>query len=562
MAGRMETEKAVRNILRELRTIGLYEPSLEERLRSHYEQPDYEDPILVQREYGGQQVDFRISTDVDRQRGMFLHFYTVYVPAIYEVPEHFVRNGVDSAALEERMKEIDWQADIDWRSQDEYLSGAYRDHPVGRIFWEMYRFRELVGRNDLKGVIRGGELVNYLGFKYFGQGPMTRKIIADGPDLRELYYRELSFPPFLLPAVVGRRIGDVPELERLGDLADFKDTKNREIMNLNNLEKLREEMAGLGFSEKLMDQMEAQMKADLPEFKLYGSLPATEGRVDLTLHFKQSGKSDYYFFNKYEVCHEKGPSLAEGDHLMVATKVGQEEGVGKDFVLVSEALVYFKGQQESLKGQEFVSNLCVGDREDPEKLATMVNGKVNFVEKDFASTYRSSPINQTIYVEKGRGFGVEQAANLIQGRAVYRDDMVSQAGQQYKAWIKLDFDVPKDRFGNYLLNQYTDPAYGFDLSRVLDKFEIRELEDPAKRELLESSIRNGNRPTVTVEKDGKPVQLQIEASPRYSQINMFTPEGRSEKREQFLKSVPKMDKAEGQAQDKEKSRSKAKGMGV
>lgn len=334
-------------------------------------------------------------------------------------------------------------------------------------------------------------------------------------------------------------------------------------MNVNNLEKLRQEMAGLGFSEKLMEQMEVQMRADVPEFRLYGSLPATEGRVDLTLHFKQSGKSDYYFFNKYEVCHEKGPSLMEGDHLMVATKVGQEEGVVRDFVLVSEALEYFKGQQESLKGQEFVSNLAVGrDTEELEKLATMVNGKVNFVEKDFASTYRSSPINQTIYVEKGRGFGVEQAANLIQGRAVYRDDMVSQAGQQYKAWIKLDFDVPKDRFGNYLLNQYTDPAYGFDLSRVLDKFEIKELADPAKRELLESSIRNGNRPTVTVEKDGKQVQLQIEASPRYSQINMFTPEGRSEKREQFLKAAPKLDKDKGQGLEKNRNRSRDKGVSV
>ncbi|MCY1530964.1 hypothetical protein D9M68_661740 [compost metagenome] len=69
----------------------------------------------------------------------------------------------------------------------------------------------------------------------------------------------------------------------------------------------------------------------------------------------------------------------------------------------------------------------------------------------------------------------------------------------------------------------------------MDRFNIKELEDPAKREILESSLRNGNRTFVTSEKDGQPMKLFIEAVPRYSQINMYAENGRPEKREQFLK---------------------------
>jgi hypothetical protein len=296
-------------------------------------------------------------------------------------------------------------------------------------------------------------------------------------------------------------------------------------MNLNNLENLQQEMESLGFQKALVAQMEEKMKANLAEFKLYDSVSATKGRVDMTLFFKQSSQSDYYYLNKFEVCHEKGLPIPQGSKVMVyTTPEGADKGMVKNFVHVSQAIAFFNEQKQELK---------VGQ------------------------TYRTSPINQTIYVEKGKGFSSEQAVNLIQGRAVFRDDMVSQAGQQYKAWIKLDFDVPKDRFGNFMMNQYTDPSYGFDLAKVLDKFEIKELADPVQREILERSIRNGNRATVTVDKNGEKVKLEIEAAPRYSQINMFTKQGRPEKREQFLKAEDFK-----QGRDRAHNKNKVQGQGI
>ncbi|RZM23011.1 MAG: hypothetical protein EOO88_27560 [Pedobacter sp.] len=336
-------------------------------------------------------------------------------------------------------------------------------------------------------------------------------------------------------------------------------------MNLNNLENLQQEMKDLGFKKELIDQMEEKMKANVADFRLYDSLEATRGRVDMTLFFKQSSQSDYYYLNKFEVCHEKGQAIPQGHKVMVLTQhEGTDKGMSRSFMHISEGIAFFNGQKQELLEQNGISHLVVGkDASSAVKLASMENGKVNYVQKEFAQTYRTSPINQTIYVEKGKGFSAEQAVNLIQGRAVYRDDMVSQSGQQYKAWIKLDFDQPKDRFGNFLINQYTDPAYGFDLSKVLDKFEFKELADPAKREILEGSIRNGNRALVTVEKNGEPVKLELEAVPRYSQINLYTIEGRAEKREQFLKQPDmKQDYAQSRNKAQEKNKKQEQGFGV
>ena len=378
------------------------------------------------------------------------------------------------------------------------------------------------------------------------------------------FYEVYPFPSSLNVGVVINRMNDTGKLRALSELT-MGFPNNKFIMNLNNLENLREEMKALGFKAALIEQMEDKMKANVADFKLYDAMEATRGRVDVGLYFKQSGQSDYYYLNKFEVIHEKGQPIKEGEKIMVLTQMeGADKGMTKNFVQVSEAIAFFNGQKEMFKENNGVSNLVVGkDANSAVKLATMENGKVNYLQKEFAQTYRTSPINQTIYVEKGKGFTAEQAVNLIQGRAVYRDDMVSQAGQQYKAWIKLDFDVPKDRFGNFMINQYTDPAYGFDLSKVLDKFDIKELADPAKREILEGSIRNGNRALVTVEKNGEPIKLELEAVPRYSQINLYTKEGRPEKREQFLKQPDiKQEYAKSRNKAQEKNKKQDQGLGV
>ncbi|HWY36996.1 MAG TPA: hypothetical protein VNY73_00460 [Bacteroidia bacterium] len=302
-------------------------------------------------------------------------------------------------------------------------------------------------------------------------------------------------------------------------------------MNRNNLENLRDELKRLGFKDKVIADMEKQMEKGVPDFTLHDQVPGSRGQVDLTLHFRQSGQSENYYFNKFEAALNTGKGLEEGQKYMVISPNPNEPGKNlvKSFDNVSSAIAFFKEQ----KGD---SELAAGkDAAHKTELAKMEQGKVNYVAKDFQRTFRTPAQTQTFFVERGKGFTAEQAANLIQGRAVYRDDLLNLGGQEYKAWIKLDMDSPKDRYQNYQTNQYHVPTYGFDLEKTLEKFQLKEMDDPAKKEKLIHALENGNRPLITTVKDGQDTKLFMEASPRYSQLNFFREDGKPEKREQFLK---------------------------
>ena len=68
---------------------------------------------------------------------------------------------------------------------------------------------------------------------------------------------------------------------------------------------------------------------------------------------------------------------------------------------------------------------------------------------------------------------------MLQGRGAYREDMVSRAGEQYKAWNTFAFDQPKDKYGNYKVQQYNE-NYGFDVKQSLAEYRIKQLDDPKK----------------------------------------------------------------------------------
>ncbi|PWS28463.1 hypothetical protein DHW03_00975 [Pedobacter yonginense] len=299
-------------------------------------------------------------------------------------------------------------------------------------------------------------------------------------------------------------------------------------MNLNNLEDLKDEMKKLGFDEALITKMEEHMKNDDPAFKLYDEVKASRGQVDITLHFKQSGQSDYYYLNKLEAVHNQGKPLQEGQKYMVITKTEEGKNIVKKLENVAEAIDFFKKQNGN-------SELAVGkDAANKTMLANMEEGKVNYVSKDFKRDYYSPSIPQTFWLDHGKGFSKEQAANLVQGRAVYRDDLLSREGTPYKAWMQLDTEKERDRQNNLTFRQFTD-AYGFDVKALLDDFKIKEMADPKKATALETSLINGNRQLVTVEKEGQEAKMYLETAVRYGKLNFYREDGKPEKREQFLK---------------------------
>lgn len=344
-----------------------------------------------------------------------------------------------------------------------------------------------------------------------------------------------------------------PLLEAIKEANSF--TKNT-FMNYNNLENLKEELSKLGFRKQVAEDMQKQMESGKSEFQLHDRVMGNKGQVDLTLHFKQSGQSENYYLNKFDVRLLNGKGLAEGEKYLVIRPNEQDPGknIAKSFDKVEDALTYFK----ALHGN---ATLASGkDAAHKFDLARMEAGNVNYIDKDFNRTYKNPGISQTVFVERGKGFTAEQAVNLIQGRAVLRDDLIKLGGEPYKAWNKLDTDSQKDRYQNFPMLQYHVPTYGFELDKVLEKFNIKEMGDDKQREKLMQSLENGNRPLVTVLKDDKEQKLFLETSPRYSQLNFFREDGKPEKREQFLK--PEFQNEVKIGQDKTQNKQQEQGMAV
>lgn len=302
-------------------------------------------------------------------------------------------------------------------------------------------------------------------------------------------------------------------------------------MNLNNLEDRKDELRELGFSEKTIAQVEENMRQGVPKFKAYDSMPATDkGQIDYTIPFNKSSMSDYYYFSKYEVVHNKVDPLEPGQKYMVIKKGEDGKNIVKKLDNVNEAIELFKKQDGN-------AELAIGkDAAHKNMVANMENGKVNFVAKPFQGAYYANPIPQTFFVSEGQGLSKEQAGNLVQGRAVYKDDLLDSQGMVYKAWLMLNTDKPRDRYNNLKINPYRDPNYGFNLTEALKHYNIKDLENPERAKEIYESIMNGNKVKVMAEKkNGETLPVHITAAVRFRKINFSLENGKPEIREDFLK---------------------------
>jgi hypothetical protein len=72
-------------------------------------------------------------------------------------------------------------------------------------------------------------------------------------------------------------------------------------MNQKNYEYLRDQVKFTGFGDALENDLKNKLEQQQPEFVLAHQGRFGNDTVLATLHFKQSDKSDMYFFNRYEV---------------------------------------------------------------------------------------------------------------------------------------------------------------------------------------------------------------------------------------------------------------------
>lgn len=320
-------------------------------------------------------------------------------------------------------------------------------------------------------------------------------------------------------------------------------------MNRNSLENFRSEARALKVPEKMITAAESMMEQGIEKFAIRGQIPADKGMMDLSIHLKKSGQSDYYYFNRFDIAQSKAKPVEKEHQYLVITPDDKGKNLIRKFDSPVQAMDYFREQTRT-------SELATGKATDKDlqyrdTLATMKDGKVDYVKKEFSQTFYSPVLKNSHYIDRGRGFSVEQAANMLQGRAVFRDDMVSRAGEQYKAWSVYQFDQPKDRYNNYTMKQFGE-GYGFDLKKELAAYGIKELGKKETAEKLVADLQNGHKPMVSVTGlDGEEKKLRIEAMPRYTNINFFELNGKPAKREEYRKDQS-LDKGIGKYKSKSK----------
>ena len=471
-------------------------------------------------------------------QGMEWQTYYLIQPHPEEELVHFVNNGVDSDELEERFAREDWSGEMTPEKWD--------------LVYDFAKFTATYDELASEYKARMDDIAETLFSKYLGGTDAEDAVLARVPEYYGMFYKR----HYLNPEVTLQQA-----LENIyGPKQDLMPVSKTIKMNINktNLENLQAEMRALKFDDRLIEAMESEMAKGRPLFDLRAQVQIDRGQMDLTLRFKQSGSSEYYYLNRYELSTTNAnPLEADKKYWVIADgKNEKDQTPTKSFVNVVEAIEYFKNTPG-------VKELAIGkSAADKFTLATRDKVKVDYVEKDFKMAYYGTIRTNTFYVERGKGINFEQGVNLMLGRAVYRDDLVNRGtGESYKAWNTFEFIEAKDKYGNFKVKQYGE-NYGVDVIKELASYNIKELDDPKKEAHIISQLKDGHRPVVTVkDAEGVEQQMRIEAMPRYGNYNFYKMDGKMEKREQFQRE-PIFSQAKGKEQGQDKKADKQQGMSV
>lgn len=338
-------------------------------------------------------------------------------------------------------------------------------------------------------------------------------------------------------------------------------------MNRNSLEEFQDQAKALKMPAVMQQEIEKQMETNVDRIAVTVQMPSRRGHLEATAHVKRGGgDSEFYYFNKYDLAlNNKVVPLSNDYQYMIRTTVKDgvelEKPLLRSFDSPIAAIAYFKSQKET---SELFTGKIGEDKKlvEGKSLATMENGKVNYVTKDFQGAYYNPVVENTVYVNKGVGFNMIQSANMIQGGAAYRDDLVSRQGAKYEAWCIYKFDEPRDNYSNLKIQQFGS-GYDFKLEDELKRYEIKGLDDPKKVAELVEKLKDGERASVVVEVPGAEAKkLDIEAVPRYGNINFYDRDGKPQIREVFVKPGMEKQKEFGPKVEQGKQKGQETGLGV
>lgn len=329
----------------------------------------------------------------------------------------------------------------------------------------------------------------------------------------------------------------VPINELCRVLKEIEHSFKNKNMNRNSLEDFKDQAKTLKIPAAMQEEIIKQMENNTPLIAVTTQLPSAKGYLEATAHLKRSGgDSEYYYLNRYDLAYNNQAKPVENGY-QYAVKSDSIDGrilpkpSIQRFDSPIAAIAYFnqqKGNSELLTAKLDGTKVIEG-----QSLATMKDGKVDYIVKEFQPTFKNEPIRNTVFVNQGTGFSMTQSSNMLQRGSAYRDDLVSRQGAKYEAWNTYRFDEPRDNYGNLKIKQYSE-GYGFNLQKQLDNYMIKEMDNPKAAKELIAELKDGGRPVVDVVNDqGESMRLRVQAMPRFGNLNFYQLNGKPENREQF-----------------------------
>ena len=132
--------------------------------------------------------------------------------------------------------------------------------------------------------------------------------------------------------------------------------------------------------------------------------------------------------------------------------------------------------------------------------------------------YKSSLYNNSILEEnkqhyfkneQGYNFKLHEVHNLLFGRSVYHNE----------SWFQIDFN-DKDAAGNNHLKEFRN-GYGYDLEKTLKAVPLKAASNKFEFEKLKNTLKQGDRISAVLIKNGKEQLFRIEADPHFKTLTIY-----------------------------------------
>jgi len=472
--------------------------------------------IFHYREIEKDQLMYALEIEKNRQNEFD---FTKYVLGIRHIPiPETTIGGINSRELEDKMIKAD-------ELYNQYLNGnedISQNHLIEEANHDLMKLYN-TGRP-------GKEIAELIMFKYWPEDERER-FINDESALRENYEAKL-----IVPIEGGVGLSATEAYEKIKET--FSSPQN-ETMEKEHV-----------ISDEVVEQAQFELSHNR-NWIAYNSISYFLEKDDVYFFKSESGAKEFSDnniseYDDYKVIHANSlrdllQEIPYGNNLSDSiNKQSIFNSQLKTNVMNNENLQYltdnikYMGFGENLKA-ELEKNMNEGKTEfqlhhkaeinkKPFE-ATLAFRKSDSTDMYFFNNYHASlgksngeKMEQTFYLNKGKGITAKEAYNLLDGRAVHKD-LVTKEGQPYKAWMQLD-PVNKDKNNNFEIKQFHE-NYGFDLKAAVGKFPITDLKDQEKEKALMQSLQKGNVQSVTIEKDGNSHKMFIEADPQYKKVNLY-----------------------------------------